>query len=416
MSSPAPERPSTPSEIGGGWLLILASAIGVALSSIVLPFYTVGALVKPLTQAFGWTRADVQSAILFSTGLGALTAPLVGALIDRIGPRRLALPCIIGLSCGFFLAATMNGERWMLYLAYGGIAVLGAGTTPVTWTRAIAASFTRQRGLALGLTLAGTGVCAILVPQYTTWLIAHGGWRAAYIGLGLLPLVVSLPVAYVGFRPRDPAEPPGIRPAAAGHPEGLWGHTLAEALALPRFWIILVSILLIYLSASGLVSNLIPALTDQGYTPQQAANAQSMYGVSLILGRLGVGWLVDRFWAPGVAAVSLSLPAFGCWILMGHPPLALTIAATMLVGFAAGAELDLMSFLAARYFGLRHYAKIYAVLYAALAVAGGLAPMLFARVYDVTGSYRLAFAVVSAGFLTGALILLGLGRYPTGSR
>ena len=405
---PSPVAPA-PSELREGWLLIVASSIGVALSSIVLPYYTIGTLVKPLTQAFGWTRADVQSAILFSTGLGALTAPVVGALIDRYGPRRLALPCIIGLSSGFFIAASMSGSRWMLYLSYGCIALLGAGTTPVTWTRAIASSFSRQRGLALGLTLAGTGVCAILVPQYTNWLVTHYGWRTAYVGLGLLPLVISLPIAVIGFRPRDraPAATPSapvVRPVP--------GLTLAAALRTPRFWVLLLSILLIYLSTSGLVSNLVPALTDMGFTSQQAANAQSLYGVSLIVGRLAVGWLVDRYWAPGVAAVSLSFPAIGCWLLMTHPPYALTVFAASLVGFAAGAELDLMSFLAARYFGVRHYAKIYAVLYAALAVAGGIAPPLFARVYDVTGSYRPGIIVASGGFLAGALILLLLGRYP----
>ena len=398
-------------ELRRGWLLIVASGLGVALSSIVLPYYTIGAFVKPLTQAFGWTRADVQSAILFSTGLGALTAPVVGALIDRYGPRALALPCIVGLSSGFFLAAGMTGAHWMLYASYGCIALLGAGTTPVTWTRAIASSFNRERGFALGLALSGTGVCAILVPQLTVWLIEHQGWRTAYVVLGLLPLLLSLPVAIIGFKPMTTqAVVTGADAPRAVTP--LWGLTLREALATPRFWVLLLSILLIYLATSGLVSNMIPALTDLGLTPQKAATAQSLYGVSVILGRLVVGYLVDRYWAPAVATVALSLPALGCWLLLGHPSFAWMVVAAVLIGFAAGAELDLMSFLAATYFGVRHYAKIYALLYAVLAVAGGIAPPLFAHVYDRTGSYRISFAVASVGFLLGAVILLGLGRYP----
>jgi len=396
-----------PSEVSRGWLLILASGIGVALSSIVLPYYSIGGLVKPLTAAYGWTRADVQTAILFSTGLGAVTAPVVGWLIDRFGPRAVALPCIVGLSGGFFLAATVDGRLWMLQLSYALIAILGAGTTPVTWTRAIAASFRRQRGLALGLTLTSTGVCAILVPQFTIWMVEHHGWRAAYVGLGLLPLLIALPLAFVGFRPN-----PSLTGAASQFVPQAGGLTPREAMATRRFWLLLLSILAIYLGISGLVTNLVPALTDAGLSAHQAANLQSLYGLSLIFGRLGVGYLVDRYWAPGVAAISLGLPALGCWLLLGQPGLGLSAVAVVLIGLAAGAELDLMSFLAATYFGVRHYAKIYAILYAVLAVAGGVAPTLFARVFDRTASYSAAFIVASGLFLFGALILLGLGRYP----
>jgi MFS transporter, OFA family, oxalate/formate antiporter len=84
-----------------------------------------------------------------------------------------------------------------------------------------------------------------------------------------------------------------------------------------------------------------------------------------------------------------------------------------LIGIAAGAELDLMAFFASRYFGLRHYAKIYAILYAILAIAGGAAPMLFARLYDTSGSYSISFQIATALFLVGAVLPLLLGRYPT---
>ncbi len=399
-----------PSEIQRGWLLILAAGIGVICSSIVLPFYTIGALVKPLTAEFGWARADVQSAILFSSGLGALTAPVVGWLTDRYGPRRVALPCLFGLSCGFFIAAAMDGSLWMFYLAYSAMALLGAGTTPITWTRAIAASFDRQRGLALGLTLTGTGICATLAPAYAVWLTESFGWRAAYVGIGLLPILLAGPIVWYGFRLPDAAPMGASLNAPAVVPA--WGLTLGEAVRGYRFWVLCASILSIYLAVSGISPNLIAALTDKGFTASDAATAQGVYGFSIIVGRLVVGYLVDRFWAPGVAVVSLSLPAVGCLILTGSPEFGWVIAATLLIGFAAGAELDLMAFFAARYFGLAHYSKIYGILYAILAVAGGVAPMLFARVYDVTSSYEISFLIATGLFLFGALIVLALGRYP----
>jgi MFS family permease len=173
------------------------------------------------------------------------------------------------------------------------------------------------------------------------------------------------------------------------------------------------SILAVYMAVSGISPNLIAALTDKGFTAGSAATVQGAYGFSIIVGRLVVGYLVDRFWAPGVALVSLSLPVAGCLVLTGSDPtFASAVFAALLIGFAAGAELDLMAFFAARYFGLRHYAKIYSILYALLAFGSGTAPMLFARVYDVTSSYDISFYIAAAMFLLGAAILPSLGRYP----
>ena len=114
-----------------------------------------------MTTEFGWTRADFQLAILFSTGTGVITAPIVGILTERIGVRPMALSGLIGLSLALALAASMDGSLWMLYGAYTAMALLGAGTIPVTWTRAITSTFTEQRGFALGIMLSGTGICAI---------------------------------------------------------------------------------------------------------------------------------------------------------------------------------------------------------------------------------------------------------------
>ncbi len=103
------------------------------------------------------------------------------------------------------LASAIQGQLWMLYLAYGVMAVLGAGTSPVTWTSAITANFDRTRGMALGLTLTGTGICAVLAPQYGVWLVESFGWRVAYLGLALLPILFAGPIVYFGFRPEGSA-------------------------------------------------------------------------------------------------------------------------------------------------------------------------------------------------------------------
>lgn len=400
-----------PNELLANFGLLASACAGIICSSIVLPFYSIGGLVVPITEEFGWTRAEFQLAILFSTGTGVLTAPVVGWLNDRYGSRLVALPGLVGLSAAFMLAANMNGELWMLYAAYAAMAFLGAGTIPVTWTRAITTNFFRQRGLALGVMLSGTGVCGIVIPPVTVLLVEAIGWRNAYLALGLLPLLLAGPLVFLFFKPDAEAEtePTEAPEASMENPDGL---TLAQAAQGYRFWVLLISIFLVYMAMSGITPNLIPALTDTGIDPVEAATAMSVFGVAVIAGRLVVGYLVDRLWAPGVAAVAISLPVFGSFLLHGEPTLGIATVAAFLLGFAAGAELDLMSFLAARYFGLPHYAKIYAVLYAALALASGIAPMLFARVFDVTGSYDLGFLLGMGAFALGAALLLTMGRYP----
>ena len=401
----------TERELAQRWPLIMATCMGIISSSFVLPYYSIGALLTPVTEEFGWSRAQFQAAILFSSGLGALTSPLIGWLNDKYGPRRVALPSMIGLAIGLLTASQIQGELWMLFLAYGMMALLGAGTIPVTWTRAIATSFFKRRGLALGLALTGTGICASVAPHYTVWLTDHYGWRGAYVGLALVPLLLAWPMLYFLFRPLDAhAQTDNQEPeTTAALATGL---TLSEAVRGYRFWVLLLSILFAYQGFSGIGPNLLPSLTDDGFSREEAASVQSVFGLSIIIGRVVVGYLVDRMWAPGVAAFCLAIPAAGAAMLHGQQSLETAALAAFLIGFAAGAELDLMAFLAARYFGLAHYAKIYSILYATLAVCSGTAPMIFASVYDATGSYDLGYSVAAALFIFSVFLILLLGRYP----
>ncbi len=166
----------------------------------------------------------------------------------------MALSGLFGLSIALALASFSDGELWLFYLAYTCMAILGAGTIPVTWTRAITSNFFKQRGLALGIMLSGTGICGILIPQYTVWLVDEFGWRMAYLGLAALPILLAGPLVYFFFHPDDVV--PDDPDEAADVSNGL---TLQEAASGYRFWVLLVSIFLVYIAMSGMVPNLIPA-------------------------------------------------------------------------------------------------------------------------------------------------------------
>ncbi len=140
-------------------------------------------------------------------------------------------------------------------------------------------------------------------------------------------------------------------------------------------------------------------------------------GLSALIGRLVGGWLIDRLWAPGVGLVILSAPGLACWLLaqggLGYGQALLSIC---LIGFALGVEYDLLAFLVARYFGMRSYTQIYALLYVCFAMGAGFAPAIFGWSFDRDKSYAGILTLACGLLLLGALALLGLGRYRHGGR
>jgi len=265
-----------------------------------------------------------------------------------------------------------------------------------------------NRGLALALTLMGTGITAAFLPSFATWLIETYGWRKAFIGIALLPLAVALPVVVWLFREPDAKD---TTPLVAATSRA--GATVGAALRDYRFWVIAGSIFCVAIGVGGSITNFQPLLMDRGFQPQEAARIAGVIGISVIAGRVLAGFLIDRFWAPLVTLPMLALPALACFLLAQadvHAPAA--ILSAMLIGLAAGAETDLVAYLTARYFGLANYGRLYGVQYSVFGFASGISPFLFGKVFDVTGSYQPILYVAAALFVLGAVALLTLGRYP----
>jgi MFS family permease len=161
-----------------------------------------------------------------------------------------------------------------------------------------------------------------------------------------------------------------------------------------------------------MITHVVPMLTDRGYDIQTAALVASAQGIAVVFGRAITGYLLDRIWAPILATVVLLCPAVACLVLASAPSLTVATVAVVFVGFAGGADFDLVAYLTQRYFGLKHFGKVYGFLYPALVGAAGIAPGLFGRAYDVTGTYTLVLQIAAACFAAAAVLVLTLGRYP----
>ena len=401
MPRAAEAAPASPSR---RWAVVAASCIGCGAGLAALPFYGLSSFMTPLEQEFGWTRAQIGLAsTCLTTGI-FLSVPYIGRACDRFGVRRVVLPSIVLFAAALAALTFIGRHIGSLYTGYALLALLGAGTTPVSYSAVVARWFSSQRGLALGVTLAGTGLAAFFAPRVLTTIITEHGWRAGFLAMSALSLI-ALPLALWFLR-----EPPSVaRAARAADDEP--GCTLREALRSYRFWIIAGAFFAVSLGISGLIINMISMLQDAGLTAAHAARIASLIGIGVIVARLTIGYLVDRLFAPAVGAAVLLLTAIGCGLLAVAGPVVAT-AAALLIGFAMGAEVDLIAYLVSRYFGLRHFGAINGCGYAAYNVGAACSPFLIGVLFSFTGSYALALEITSGLCVLSGLALLTLGAYP----
>jgi MFS transporter, OFA family, oxalate/formate antiporter len=402
------------SEFGKGWKVLTAAFLGVMCGASPIPFNVLGALFKPLEAEFGWNRGEVSAGITVFGITASLMAPVIGWLADKYGVRRVALWSLAGFIITFaalyFTPASLLGYYFLWFL----VGLVGIGSTPVTWSRAISMWFVKNRGLALGIMLIGTSAAALIVPNLAVWAIGAHGWRAMFPIVALMPLLVALPVCLMLFREPRPDERPVALTGADGNVAGM---SFGAAVKTRQFWTLWISILLIAAAYGGTHIHMIPIVMDHGLTLPAAAGMMSIVGLGLLVGRIGVGFLLDRLWGPAVGFPVLCLPALACFLLMGtgSDVMAISIAA-FLLGFAAGAESDLIAFLAARYFGMAHFGRIYGMLYMPFGLFSAISPLIYGIVRDRTGSYD-AMLVVAAGlFVAGGALLITMGRYPGDER
>jgi len=397
------------SEFTLGWRVLVAALLGVACGASPIPYNSIGFLLGPLHEEFGWSFRDISLGLTVCGIAGSLLVPVYGSLSDRLGVRPVALFSLLAFGLSFaalaLTPASLTGY-WLLWLLVG---VVGFGSTPVTWTRGVNLWFFRRRGLALGITLVGTSLTAILVPPLAAYSVEHFGWRLTFPILAVLPLFLALPIGLLLFRePRPEQRPPELSVDGV-----LPGITLREAVGGYRFWLIWISILCVAFAYGGVFVHLAQMLIGHGFTVTAAAAIVSTQGLAILVGRVGTGYLLDRFWAPLVTLPLLSAPAIACWLLAGDGlTAALAVVSAVILGVATGAETDLIAFLAGRYFGMAHYGKIYGMLYLPFGLASAVSPAVYGWVRDATGTYDAMLYVAIGLFITGAVMLLGLGRYP----
>lgn len=409
MRSFAPQSFATdPPGSPRGWGVVGAAAIGLAVGLSPLPFYTIGMFAPELARTFHWSFASLMAGIAIQSITVMLISPLAGFVTDKFGARRIAMLSLFLFGLSFMAFAFIGPSLMLFYVHWAVMSVLGVGTLGLTWARVVSGWFDRNRGLALGFATAGTGITGFLIKPLCAWLITAYGWRTAYAVLGLLPIVIGIPVVWLLFVERRST----AVLTASGDPLEEPGMAFRDALRDRKFWIIMIAFLLIAFSLTAPTPNMENILRTFQLDLATIAGITSSFGLAVIFGRIAGGWLIDRVWAPAGACGILSLPAIACWVLARptitpHEALGSMIA----LGVAAGIEFDLLAYLVARYFGQRNYGAIYGSVYTAVALGGGVGPVVFGRAFDLTGSYAQILPYAAVILLVGSALLLLLGPY-----
>lgn len=406
------------SEWRRGWRTLAGSSVGTALS-YGLFLMTAGLFIIPMQKEFGWSRSEVSIGPIVGL-LAAMLAPLGGVVIDRFGPRRVAIAGLVALGLIHVLLAVMPPSKVYLYSVVAVLAVVATVTSAVIYCAGVVRWFQKNAGLAIGITMSGLSLTAAAALPALAWVIGNLGWREGYLALSALALFVGVPFVVAWFREAPPAAPAGqgAATAASRGPSAADGMDMREAIRDKRFWLCVACFGGAALPIGGFMSQLQPLLIGNGFDTTSAAAAGSVFALSIGFGRLAGGALLDRLHAPTVAAVLLAVPAFGALLLVNGSTETVWIIAAIavfLLGLGQGAEADFIAFFTLRIFGMRSYATIYATIGASVGAGMALGGIGFAALHDIAGTYDIAVYVSAAIYLLAAMLALAI-RVPAHAR
>jgi MFS family permease len=391
-----------------GWPRSLTAAVvGSATGVSALLMYTNGLFVGGLTHDYGLTRVQFGLGVLLVTMALAAANPLVGWLVDRFGAKWLSVAGLLLLSLGFASLGAFIASVNSYFLLQVMVALAGAASGPIAYSKIVNETFSRHRGIALGITMTGIGVAAAFIPPALANVIADSGWRSGYYTLAMVPLVGAVLTAVL--LPSRHAL--GVRKSAV-QVDAMKG---VDWVRTPVFWMLAGTFAMMSVSFMGLLPHFVPMLGDAGVDPRAAGKLAGQIGLAVIASRMLVGLALDRIFAPRIA-IAISLVAAAGILVFFFLGAEYAWVTAIAIGLALGAELDLMGFLIARYFGLAQFGKIYGWLYFAFIFASGIGPLWVGAVRDTTGNYSIALVASAIGLLLSCAGFLMMPRYPDQAR
>jgi len=363
-----------------------------------------------MLDEFGWTRAVLSGATSLRVFLMTLFGIAGGKLTDKFGPRPVVTVCSLFLGLGFFLMSRIN-TVWQLYLVFGVITGIGMSGSWVPMVSTVSRWFVKRRGIMTGIVLSGMSLGMIIMPPLATRLIINYGWRNSYTIIGLIAMVVI--ILAVQFIKRDPAQ---IEQFPDGRNEEkiesldlpVSNLSLGEAVRTRQFWTLCAVFGCLWFSAMAIWVHIVIHAIDLGISAISAANILAITGGVGIVSRILTGSLADKVgYRPTLLiGFALMLVSF-LWLLVAKELWALNLFAVIFsFGMAGLAVLEAP--LIAKLFGLGSLSVIMGSIEFASTTFSTPSSILAGYIFDVTGSYQLAFLICIGVSIIGFVLSLFL--------
>jgi MFS family permease len=395
------------------WIVVGAVWITLAIASGL--YFTFPIFFVALLEEFGWSRGATAAAFSISSIVQGLLSPVVGMLVDRLGPRLVMLggAVLLGGAC---VLSSQIGSLSSLYLVTGVIAAVGV--CAVSWIPSgalIARWFAERRGSIMGLAFSGMGAGVLAIGPLAQWLIAVYGWRTAYTVLGLGTLAVLVPLIWFGVRDAPARGAPARREASSGSTESApAGVEVADALRTRPFWALFFAYLCTPLAVFPVVTHQVAFAVDHGFPRLFVAGIFGLTGLLSTVGRIAFGIAADRIGRETSVTISYACTAVGtlCLLALEVRPSAVALYAyALFFGLGFGARGPIITAIASQLFAGRRFGAIYGILSVGNGIGGAVGPWFGGVVHDLTGSYRAAF-LIAVGFCAVGPACFWLARPP----
>jgi len=403
-----------------GWWIVLISAI-LSIYGDGIFYYGFSTFVKPIVEELAWSMAVVSGAFSMYRLETAMVAPVVGYLLDRIGPQKLVFAGGLVMGGGFILLSqvhtVLSFYAFVITISFGCSGFSGAAfCSPM-----VGKWFVRKRGRAIGIQVAACGLAGLIVP-----VVAHSvvyfGWRGTLLLLGLLTWFIVLPLS---FFLRHSPEQYGLLPDgdSRGHDVHDTCHeggqakafeksdfSLGEAMKTSVFWILTVCLFAHQMTQAAIFVHLIPYLIDKGIEATSASSVVTFIVLASIAGRYGLGWLSDRFNPKWLLIFLFTIQPIGLFLLIKMNRLVDVIPFVLLYSIAYGGALSVKAIITGDYFGRQNYGTIFGVIHGVSTFGSIAGPIIAGIVYDIEGSYYLAFAFFAIMMFLTAFLTMFLKR------
>jgi len=360
-------------------------------------YYAFGVFFKPVLDEFGWTRAMTSGAFSLSSIVMGLLAIAMGLLTDKFGARLVMTVCGLLVGLGYFLMSQISAI-WHLYLFYGILVGAGMGGSFVPMATAVARWFVEKRSVMTGIVTAGIGIGALVGPPMATAFIAAYGWRVCYMILGIAVLVVVVVCAQfmragpaqMGLAPDggDERETRKLNHANNGPAEGL---SLKEAACTRQFWLLFGMFICFGFCLWSVMVHIVPHVIDLGISASTAASVLATIGGTSIVAKVLFGRLGDIIGSRQVFIVCFMMMSASLFWLASAKVVWMLFFIAVIFGIAYGGNVVSISPLIAILFGLGSHGLITGVISFSFTIGGSLGPLFTGYIFDVSGSYRLAF-------------------------